>query len=737
MNPFGAVFQGKLALFTINFTTKCFPFCMKSRKRGLVTQDNGSTTSRAISVRRDVFQSPYEQVVRLMERMLRLPSIATYLYPILISEHAEPTESWKDPRRPLKTFVAHGYTLNILLNELESPFVATINLFERADESDYEAYQTQLFWKGCIAAGFAPAGIVGRQLWFSSGGIVADERADGEYLDLAMTTVAAILDVLEEKGRMGTLDPRYTRPSVVYPSIQNACEGAPRHAVLAAELSRTEVAYMQDLERLMTYASSVRAHVACDGFKIDTATIFGHIDELHALHREFSMRIQYMAAMPADAQFLEGVYAGLTDRFSVYSRFCAGREQAQQTYRKALPALKAMAENGGGRTDAMLDPVFEVPALFMRPVQRLAQYPILFQSMVDALCESCTQLTRTEQTQRVRVVKSAHAAMRQSKRILRRANEATREAMNQAHSADFFERLDIPLSSQASDVGRLLTATSRVSTTVGGGSSFDAREAFLFERSLIVCKTVPPARHTDASRSSRIKRTLSSLQLTMRSPSLRFKAAADISSSKRQSASSASSLTLGSSASPDSIGAAADAALHLLPAIDMGHSPALISPSPSPSPILLGSHASLLSLREDTIPTIRFAPSIDSPAPTPAPSLDTSASAPTPLPPRLSVCEQIPVRAISVVSLVSEPHGFMRLGIQTADSSAMVVFRQLSSETAALWVRMLKQAVRLVPVDDANVCATPGAVSSSAAAGCLLINPDLAPGGKIAIHGYV
>ncbi|KAJ1773057.1 Guanine nucleotide exchange factor for Cdc42p [Coemansia sp. RSA 1813] len=720
---------------------------MRSRKRSLVTLDNSSTTSRAVSVRRDAYQSPYKRVVHLIERMLRLPSIATYLYPILINEHAEATESWKDPTRPLKTFFAHGYTLNILLNELESPFVATINLFERVDEGDYEAFQTELFWQGCVAAGFAAPGVLGKRLWFADDSII-DERGDGEYLDLTMTTVAAILDTLEEHGRLGRLDPRYTRPCVIYPSVQHASEGAPRHAVLAAELSRTEVAYMQDLERLTTFAASVRAHVACD--KIDASAIFGHIDGILALHHKLSMRIQYVAAMPVEAQFFDTIFVGLMGEFDVYSQFCAAREQSERAYRSALPFLKQMDCAG-------IDPEFDVPSLFMRPVQRLAQYPILFQSIVDALCESCKHTGTVDH--RVRAVKSAYAAVRHSKRILRRANEATREALNQVQCGEFFERLDIPLSSQT-QLGRLLTTTSRVSTAIGGGIGFDEREAFLFENSLVVCKVL------SHGRPSRIKRTLSSLQVSIRSPSLRFKPDG---SPKRQSESSASSVTLHGSPvfartpSPDLSGGtekqspgknslADPAGFQLLPAIDMGHSPSLISPPPPSSinPALLGSHASLLSLREKHMPTIRFTSTTDVNSshstqdtdfmiPSIKTSLSESLAAPLS---RLSVCEQISVRAITMVSVVGEPGGFMRLCIQASDDGgvdSMVVFRQMSSETTALWVRMLKQAVRLVPVDDANVCATPGNPSPSAV-GCLLVNPDVARsayGRKIAVPGYV
>ncbi|KAJ2551380.1 Guanine nucleotide exchange factor for Cdc42p [Coemansia sp. RSA 1933] len=704
--------------------------------------ENSNTTSRAVSVRRGAYQSPYARVIDLIERMLRLPSIAAYLYPILIDEHAESTGAWKDPTQPLKTFIAHGYTLNILLNELESPFVATINLFEREDEVDYEAYQTELFWHGCVAAGLAAPAVLGKRLWFSSGTCTGiDERADREYLALTMATVGAILDTLAEQGRLGALDGRYTRPCVIYPSVHHASKGAPRHAVVAAELSRTEVAYMQDLERLAKFAASVKAHAVCD--RIDAATIFGHIDGIVALHHKLSMRIQYVAAMPVESQFFDAVFTGLLDEFEVYSQFCAARERSERAYRAALPLLKQVESNG-------VDAEFDVPSLFMRPVQRLAQYPILFQSMVDALCGEGES---RDGASRVRAVKSAYGAMKHSKRILQRANEATREALNQVQCGEFFERLDIPLSSQT-QLGRLLTTTSSVSTSVGGGSGFDQRNAFLFENAIVVCKVVAVHSSRLGGSAMRIKRTLSSLHI--RTTSLRLKSESKP-ESKRQSGSSSSSMTLqnspvlGRTPSPELCGTpdrstAETMGFQLLPAIDMGYSPSLISPPASISPVLMSSHASLLSLREKHIPTIRFTSSPDVSSqvfsiPSAKTSLSEASSSSSSSVPRLSVCEQIAVRAISVVSVVGEPGGFMRLCIQASDDGvdSMVVFRQMSSETAALWVRLLKQTVQLVPVDAANVCATPGA-SQPSPGGCLLINPDVSRSvyrRKIAVPGYV
>ncbi|KAJ2492310.1 Guanine nucleotide exchange factor for Cdc42p, partial [Coemansia sp. RSA 2052] len=389
----GGVFHGRLASLALRFTTKCLPICFGPRRRALGGSTSDDTTSHAVSIRRSAYLSPYDRAVYMIERLLRLPSIATYLYPILVDENIKSTGHYKDPTSPLKTLFDHGYTLNMLLNELESPFVSTIDLYELVDESGYEQHQLELFWRGCVSAGLAAPEVLGS----------LQEAEWGGGFELALATVAAILDILQERGRLGSPDPRYIKPRSIYPAAR-APHGSPRHTVLATELAQTEVAYMQDLEQLAGYAKSVRAQLDCDSSDIDTSAIFGHVDQLLALHRKFSMRIQYLAAMPTNQQFFDAIYTDLLPEFDVYSSFCASRDHAQRAYNMALPVLKQI--NCG------VDPVFDVPSLFMRPVQRLAQYPLLFQSIVDELCNSCAFLSQEDQAKRVLVIKSMYAAMR-------------------------------------------------------------------------------------------------------------------------------------------------------------------------------------------------------------------------------------------------------------------------------------------------------------------------------------
>ncbi|KAJ2579692.1 hypothetical protein IWW49_006555, partial [Coemansia sp. RSA 1797] len=126
---------------------------------------------------------------------------------------------------------------------LESPFIATIDLYERAGDGSYESHQIELFWRGCVDAGLVSEEKLMR---------VQDryDTHDSECLELMLVTVSVVLDQLLRRGRCGLVDPRYIKPRDIYPTVHTG-SGAPRYAVLAAELSRTEVAYVQDLERLV------------------------------------------------------------------------------------------------------------------------------------------------------------------------------------------------------------------------------------------------------------------------------------------------------------------------------------------------------------------------------------------------------------------------------------------------------------------------------------------------------
>ncbi|KAJ2489303.1 Guanine nucleotide exchange factor for Cdc42p [Coemansia sp. RSA 2050] len=675
MNTTGTgVFHGRLASLALRFTAKCLPICLGPRRRALGSPTTDDTTSHAISIRRTAYVSPYDRAIYMIERLLRLPSISTYLYAILIDENTASTGPYKDPTAPLKTLFDHGYTLNILLNELESPFVSTINLLERVDEPGYQQHQTELFWQGCVDAGLALPEVLGTQ---------------ENSLELVLATVTAILDTLQERGRLGSPDPRYIKPRSIYPAA-HAAPGAPRHLVLVFELSQTEVAYMQDLEQLAGFAKRVRAQLDCEGSDIDTMTIFAHIDQLLALHSKFSMRIQYLAGMPPDHQFFDAIYNDLFAEFDVYSGFCASREQAQRAYTAALPILKQI--NCGG-----LDPVFDVTSLFMRPVQRLAQYPILFQSIVDALCDSCASLSLQEKAKRILVIKSMYRAMQHSKRILSRANEATREATNQANCTNFFDRVD-SVSSDLSEeaVGRLMTS-GKVSAK--STKDYEDLEAYLFTRTLVLCKAIGPAQ---SSRSSKFRRTLSSFHMTIRTTSLHRE--------DRRSSSVSSSTLHTRSPTPDSGECPARTNTEFqLPTINTNDSPPLISPPTK----LLNSYASLVSLRDKPSPLIKFTSSVDVTI-----SGSECAAQPKNRLSRLCAREHYPTAAISQISQVHELSGTVRLTIQVMmanGSERMLVFRRLTQESAAIWVRMLKRIVPLVPVDDEN--------AAQNAYHCLHVNP--------------
>ncbi|KAJ1718798.1 hypothetical protein LPJ61_006468 [Coemansia biformis] len=324
----------------------------------------------------------------------------------------------------------------------------------------------------------------------------------------------------------------------------------------------------------------------------------------------------------------------------------------------------------------------------MRPVQRLAQYPILFRSIADALDESTMSAS-----QKAPAVESACAALQQSRQILIRANETTREALNETQLVQFFARLDDPLGGipDPQTFGRLLTSDKVLAQV---GRSFEDLEGYLFEHMLVVCQA------DRVSKPSRMHRTISMLQMTIKSPARSKR------EDRRRSGSSVSSSTLNSpnalrarSPVPDSHSPEDKLALPTvgfqLPAIDTGHSIALDAPSP-PSPMLTmpGSHVSLNTLRDR--PSIRFAPS------TPMELGDTDTSSRGCLP-RLIVRVLVPTSAISQISQLSEVDGSFRLNIQAMmddGTPALIVFKQLSKEAAGIWLRMLQRAVHMVPVEE-------------------------------------
>ncbi|KAJ2759389.1 hypothetical protein IWQ57_006568 [Coemansia nantahalensis] len=200
-------------------------------------------------------------------------------------------------------------------------------------------------------------------------------------------------------------------------------------------------------------------------------------------------------------------------------------------------------------------------------------------------------------------------------------------------------------------------------------------------------------------RASRISRTISMLQMTIKNPS---RSRHD---SRRGSGSSNSSSTLNglgalrsrspapSSHSPEDKPALPTVGFQL-PAIETGDAIALDAPpTPSPQPLALGSCASLNTLRDR--PVIRFAPAAGADVADPDGARGGM--------PRLLIRELIPTSAISQVTQLSEVDGSFRVTVQATmpdGSPVELVFKQLCKEAAGLWLRMFKRAVAMVAVEE-------------------------------------
>ncbi|KAJ1965855.1 Guanine nucleotide exchange factor for Cdc42p [Dipsacomyces acuminosporus] len=684
------VFKSRFDWMPTNIGGFYFGFRPSSkRKNARAAMQIDGTTTDAISAHRNAYMSPYDRAVKLLERLLCLPSISVFLYPILVDENIMNKHAFKEPTKPLRTLFEHGYTLNILLNELESPFVATINLHDRADEDSYTRYQTHLFWAGCVGAGLESPQILGRLHEF-------DLSSNGEDLEMTIATVARILDILQERGRLCDPDTRYMKLASIYPTLPAAEIGVPRHIELAAELSKTEVAYVQDLERLKSYAEQVRHSLDGTSYDIDTESIFIYVDRILAVHRKFSMGIQYLAGQPVDMQLYGALYEEMYRDFDIYSSFCASRQLSQAAYKLALPILQQISGS--------IDPVIDLPALLMRPVQRLAQYPIIFQSILDAVCKSCMDIKEHEVHSRSRVIKSIYAAVHRSKRILTKANEATREMENELRYTEFFERLDLPIPSglAKADFGRLLTSGTVLAKV--GSSQPERLEAYLFERNLVLCEATEY--HTPP-RPSRFHRTLSSLHMSMRNVIQRARdgdrrrsAASSVSTSTSGSRSSSRARTLVSEASiPISRGQSTETVFRPL-TINTDRLSTWVSLTHQQ----VTRHGSLDTLHEQS--SIKFATSADTPPPSPiSPVTDHSATESVNKRPGLFIREMICNNCISQVSLSNNADlGLSHLSIQSFvdGMERMFVFKHLSEETEGIWIKMLKRAVPVLPLDSGN-----------------------------------
>ncbi|KAL1925674.1 uncharacterized protein VTP21DRAFT_557 [Calcarisporiella thermophila] len=238
-------------------------------------------------------------------------------------------------------------------------------------------------------------------------------------------------------------------------------------AKVVNEFVETERKYVQDLESLQNYMKQLQENNIVSADTIHR--LFANLNLLIDFQRRFLCAIEANAELPPSEQRFGEVFRQAEEGFETYIAFCINYESACELINTEITALEELAD--------MIEPRRALPALLIRPVQRLALYTLLLENLIKH-----THLDHPyydEQSEALSV----------ARRILERVNEEKRRQENLAYVKKLQENACKEIENARDGMGALLL-TDVFSVCMAGSKADQMRtmRLCLFERGVILIK---------------------------------------------------------------------------------------------------------------------------------------------------------------------------------------------------------------------------------------------------------
>jgi cell division control protein 24 len=156
----------------------------------------------------------------------------------------------------------------------------------------------------------------------------------------------------------------------------------------------------------------------------------------------------------------------MEESFSVYEPYCANYYSAQDLVVQETPRLSKLAD--------VLDPVYQLPSLLIKPVQRICKYPLLVNELVKSTDKNWAYSQE---------LMDGLAAI---KRVAEKVNETRRQFENLQAVEELKKRLDDGKELAWKDYGSLMLQD-KVPVSIDDDNERDLH-VFLFENVLLFCK---------------------------------------------------------------------------------------------------------------------------------------------------------------------------------------------------------------------------------------------------------
>ncbi|KAH9486760.1 Rho guanine nucleotide exchange factor scd1 [Psilocybe cubensis] len=230
------------------------------------------------------------------------------------------------------------------------------------------------------------------------------------------------------------------------------------------EMLETERKYVQNLEVLQSFSNALS-----QGNIVSQDTIhllFPNLNKLLNFQRKFLISLEFTAQLPLQVQRWGQLFLENEEEFSVYEPYCVNYKHATE--------LMVDHERDLSSFNHILNAKSELPALLLKPIQRVCQYPLLLESLVKALPPEVYE-------HHYELIRASESA----KRIITKINEAQRRNENQEIVKDLAARVADWKGHHIENFGELVLHESFTVTKSDVDRNY---EAFLFEKILILCK---------------------------------------------------------------------------------------------------------------------------------------------------------------------------------------------------------------------------------------------------------
>jgi hypothetical protein len=194
--------------------------------------------------------------------------------------------------------------------------------------------------------------------------------------------------------------------------------------------------------------------------------LFGNLNALVDFQRRFLIQLEEIAEKSPLEQRIGHLFIQMEESFSVYEPYCSNYYSAQDLVVQETPRLQKLAD--------ILNPIYELPSMLIKPVQRICKYPLLLQELLKSTDKEWPYYHETQ------------TSVEAIKRVTEKVNETQRQHENIQAVQELKKRLDDWKQLTIDGYGNLLLQD-KLSITTTDNNERDLH-VFCFEQVLLFCK---------------------------------------------------------------------------------------------------------------------------------------------------------------------------------------------------------------------------------------------------------